>query len=310
MGRPGPFAYRGRHGHHPRPASGSAVPPRPVVAVGLASGPLPDREHPGPARRAASWWPRASCTRRSGLLPLLFLVVVFLAAPGPHRDRSGTGCAPRPGWRSRSSRPSSPLDQGRAHQLRPLAGHLAPARLPPAGRPAAGGRRARRLRAVAGGLWCTPCCTPTPGLPPQSLLARGQSSPPPGYIPHRLSIPVGRVPDRGRDRAAGCGAAAHRRGRGARRRGRAGAAWPQPGRGTGTPGGTPDPDPDRRRRRGRRRTAAPGAGPARRHPAAAGRAGHAAGHGPGRTRRRDRRRTRSSPRPTRTPRRRWPNSAT
>src|SRR5579863_9985825 len=54
MGRPGPLAYGGWHGHHPRPApeDGASLPPRPVVAARLEPGPLPGRRRPGPARRA------------------------------------------------------------------------------------------------------------------------------------------------------------------------------------------------------------------------------------------------------------------
>ena len=225
----------------------------------------------------------SSLARPRGLWPLLLLVVVFLAVPlltgiQRHRLRATAGVLI-------PAQPVIPDRLSRAGDRRggPRAGHLAPARLPPASCPGAGGGRHRRLRDVAGG---RPLRA---GLRLRLDAARGEPAParpvgaatraPPALLRH----PDGRLPDRRRDRAAGGRAVAHRRGRGAGRQGRPGAAGPEPRRGAGIPGGTPGPDPGRRGRRRRRRAAPPGAGPARRHPAAAGLARDAAGHGPRRT---------------------------
>ena len=117
------------------------------------------------------------------LLPLLFLVVVFFAVPvltaiERHRLRVTAGLEiPRRGQRA-------PVDRNGHRQLRSLAGHLAPARLPPAGRPAAGGRRDRRLRGVASG----PLLHPVVCL--RLVAAAGRPAGPLSGVAARTPIPV------------------------------------------------------------------------------------------------------------------------
>jgi hypothetical protein len=291
MGRPGRVAYRGRHGY-PRPASGPARPlvrPPPVVATGLAPGPVAGRGHPGSAPRAARGGGRqrrvlASSAGGAELDPGVADPAAqpggrVLRGPGAHRDAEVPAAGRGRGGDTAPTGHRAPLERGLARLVRPVSGHLAPARLPSGGRPAAGGRRGRRRRDVAGGSAVHPGvrlrvdATTEQPAGPRPVVA-------PGPPPPDAARPGGRLADRGRARAAGRGAPAHRRGRVARRRGRAGAAGPQPHAATGTPGGAPNPDPDRRGRRRRRRAAPAGAGPARRYPAAAGRAGHEPGPGP------------------------------
>jgi hypothetical protein len=287
--------YRGRHGH-PRPASGHAGSPRPVVAAGLAAGLPPRRGHPGAAHRAVH---RGGLDLRpamadelvsGGVAGALGEAVAAGAAQPPyrvprgarvHRHAPASAAHLRGGGDTAPASHRAPAEPGRDRGRRPLAGHLAPARLPPGGRPGGGGRRGRRRRGVAGGLGAdlgvrlrVDGGAVEPARPRPVLTAAR-------IHPAAARHPARRVPDRGRAAAAGGGAVAHRRGRGARRLGRASVAGPQPDAATGTPGGAPDPDPDRRRRRRRRRTAPAGTGPARRDPAAARRAGHEPGPGPG-----------------------------
>src|ERR1039457_1760254 len=302
MGGPGPHAYRGGHGHlRPvsRPAS-PAVPPRPVVAAGLEPGPVPGRGHPGAALRAAHRGAPVVVVHhpvmgRFPWAPELGEGVAGTAAPPDDRVPRGAGVHPDPaapaarhgrGADTAAAGHTRPAERNRDRRDGPRAGHLAPARLPPAGRagPGRGGRH--RAQGVAGGSPLHPGvrlrvdASPGDPAPARPVLAAPRA---PAAL---LLFPDGRLPDRLRDRPAGRRALAHRRDRGAGRQGRPGAAGLEPCRGAGTPGGTPGSDPGRRGRRRRRRAAAPGAGLARRHPAAAGLARDAAGHGPRRTPRR------------------------
>jgi hypothetical protein len=281
----GAVNYREIHGH-PRP-------PRPVVAAGLAPGPLPGRRNPGAGGRAA---PRSGLGRQS--LPSAGSAgagdmgeAVAASAPRPglgvHRAAAAHPDAPAPAphhGRGADTAPAGdrePLDHSGHRRLRSVAGHLAPVRLPRAGRPDAGGSRTRRRRGVAVGCLFHAGLRLRVGAAPGELLPRRSGA---FAARGRVAYSLGCVPDRRRDPVAAGRAVAHRRGRGARRQGGWDPAGPQPRRGTGAPGGAPYPDPYRRGRRRGRRAAPAGAGPARRHPAAAGIPGHAAGHGPGRTR--------------------------
>ena len=250
--------------------------------------------------------PDGRCGRCCCLLVVVFLAVPLLTGIHRHRLRATAGVAipPQPVIPDRLTRRGIVAAARARATWRQLGYHLLAA---PALAAAA---------IVAVGMWLagvlyTLVYAYAWTLPAGSLLQRGQSAPLPGHLPpHLLGIPMDVYLTAGRDRAAGRRAVAHRRGRGAGRQGRPGAARPEPRRGAGVPGGTPDPDPGRRGRRRRRRAAPPGAGPARRHPAAAGLARHEPGHGPAPNAQTRRRRTRPSPRPTRRPRPPWPSCAT
>ncbi len=242
--------------------------------------------------RWSSWW---SC---SWPCPLL---------TGIHRHRlrvtAGVEIPPQPRYRApaeppgRSSRRPGPRPPGASSATTSWSGRRWPRPRPPPSDLARGPAVTR---------WCTPTRGgAAPGQPAPARPSTARCPPPPG-----AAIPVDVYLTARRDRAAAGRAVAYRRGRGARRQGGPGAAGPEPRRGTGAPGGAPDPDPGRRGRRGRRRAAAPGAGPARRHPAAAGLPGHEPGHGPRPGQARPRRRSRPSRRPTRRPRPPSPSSGT
>src|SRR5580692_2461030 len=169
MGRSGPGAYGGIHGH-PRPAATRIhpmAPHRPVVTGGLAPGTLPGRGDPGAARRAA----RAGSAGRGPAVEFEWVPAV-LARRSPEGDAAH---AHRPGGRvPRGARPDrdapaaaaehgrggdaaaagdrGPLDPAGIRRLREVPGDLAPARLPLPGRPGDCPGRDRRGGGVAGGL--------------------------------------------------------------------------------------------------------------------------------------------------------------
>src|SRR5580704_3466727 len=195
--------------------------------------------------------------------------------------------APAPGHRRDRHTPAAAAaglaHQGRHHRDAPLAGVLAAGRLPLPGRPRArrggdrrhrrlGGRRPLRVR-----------------VPVRVALVAGQRTAPrhgrrheqqPATAPFRRG-PGRRRTDSRRHRGLACGPVAHLGRRLARRAGLLGAARAEPRRGAAAPGGAPDSDQGRRRRRRGRRAPPAGAGPARRHPAAARLAGDEPGHGQG-----------------------------
>src|ERR1017187_776040 len=167
MGGPGPHAYRGGHGHL-RPVSrraDPAVPPRPVVAAGLEPRPVPGRGHPGAALRAAHRGAPVVVVHhpvmgRFPWAPELGEGVAGTAAPpddrvprgaGVHRDPAAPAARPGRGADPAAAGHTRPAERNRDRRDGPRAGHLAPARLPPAGPAGPGRGRRHRVWGVAVG---------------------------------------------------------------------------------------------------------------------------------------------------------------
>ena len=121
----------------------------------------------------------------------LFLVVVLLAAPlltGIHRHRLRATAGV---LMTAAASHAGPAERGSGRSGDPLARHLAPARLPPAGR----ARRWPRPRIAAFGVWLagllyTLVYAYAGRATRESLLARGQSSAPPGHLAPMCNIPM------------------------------------------------------------------------------------------------------------------------
>ena len=188
MGRPGPVTYGGRHGH-PRPAQDPRyrrVPWSPTAwrqALYLTGG--------IPVLLAAPVLVAAGFLHPpKWLLPLLFLAVVFLAAPAltalqRHRLRTtaGVDIPPQPAIEHPWTRAGLISYARSPATWRQLAYHLLAAPL----------LRPRALAAFGmwlAGLVYTLLYVYAWTMPPQSLLGHGQTWPPAGYLPHRLNIPM------------------------------------------------------------------------------------------------------------------------